>query len=135
MKIVVDTNILLVSISSRSKDNWFWRDIIAGAFQLYVTTDILIEYAEIISEHMGKDVANAALDLLLELPNVHFVQKYYYWQLVEIDPDDNKFLDCAIAVGVQYIISNDKHIKVIEQYPYFKIQLVKFEVFKALLGK
>jgi uncharacterized protein len=135
MKIVVDTNILLVCISPRSKDNWFWRDIIAGVFELYVTTDILIEYAEIIGEHMGKTVADAALDLLLELPNVHLVQKYYYWQLVEIDPDDNKFVDCAIAAGVQYIVSNDKHIKVIEQYPYFKIQLVKFDVFKALLGK
>ena len=99
MKIVVDTNILLVSISPRSKDNWFWRDIIAGDFELYVTTDILIEYAEIIGEHMGKNVADAALDLLLELPNVHLVQKYYYWQLVEIDPDDNKFVDCAIAAG------------------------------------
>jgi uncharacterized protein len=43
MKIVVDTNILLVCISPRSTTNWFWQDILAGDFQVYVTTEILLE--------------------------------------------------------------------------------------------
>ena len=132
MKIVVDTNILLVSISSRSNSNWIWQDILAGVYQVYVTTDILLEYAEIIERFMGKEVADATLDLISELPNVHLIQKYYFWQLVEDDPDDNKFIDCAIAAGAKYLISNDRHLNVIKKYPYFNIQLVKFKEFEAL---
>ena len=71
MKVVIDTNILLVSISPRSATNWLWQDIVLGRFDVYVTTDILAEYAEIIAQHMGKETSEAALDLLTELPNVH----------------------------------------------------------------
>ena len=135
MKIVVDTNILLACISPRSTANWLWQDILSGAFEVYVTTDILLEYSEIIDRNMGAEVAEAALDLLSELPNVHLVQKYYFWQLIETDPDDNKFVDCAIAAGAHYLVSNDKHFKELEKYPYFNVQLMRLEEFKALLGK
>jgi uncharacterized protein len=135
MKIVVDTNILFVCISPRSSAHWLWQDILAGVFEVYVTTDILMEYAEIIGESMNPKVAEAAIDLLSELPNVHLIQKYYFWQLVEADPDDNKFVDCAIAVGANYLISNDKHLAVLKHYPYFNIQVLKYEEFKKLLGK
>ena len=41
MKVVIDTNILLVCISLRSSTNWIWQDILRGRFDVYVTTDIL----------------------------------------------------------------------------------------------
>jgi len=41
---------------------------------------------------MGQEVADAAVDLLTDLPNVHLIQKYFLWQLVEADPDDNNLL-------------------------------------------
>lgn len=135
MKVVIDTNVLLVSISPRSDDNWLWQAILLGEIDLYVTTDILAEYAEIIEQQMGKAVADAALDLLSDLENVHNVTKYYSWQLVEIDPDDNKFVDCAIAAGAEYLVSEDKHLRVINQYPYFNITSLKLAEFKLLLGK
>jgi uncharacterized protein len=135
MKIVIDTNILFVCISPRSSAHWLWEDIVAGVFDVYVTTDILLEYSEIIGGSMNVKVAEAALDLLSELPNVHLIQKYYFWQLVEADPDDNEFVDCAIAAGAQFLISNDKHLAVLKQYPYFNIQLLKYEEFKTLLEK
>lgn len=135
MKVVIDTNVLLVSISPRSDDNWLWQAILLGEIDLYVTTDILAEYAEIIEQQMGKAVADAALDLLSDLENVHNVTKYYSWQLVEIDPDDNKFVDCAIAAGAEYLVSEDKHLRIINQYPYFNITLLKLAEFKLLLGR
>jgi uncharacterized protein len=135
MKVVVDTNVLLVSISPRSKSNWLWQAILLGEIDMYVTTDILDEYAEIIEQKINKAVSDAVLDLLSDLPNVHNINKYYFWQLVEVDPDDNKFIDCAIAAGAEYLVSEDKHLRVIKQYPYFKITLLKLAEFKILLGK
>ena len=132
MKVVVDTNILLVCISPRSEAHWLWQSLLDGSIDLYVTTDILIEYAEIIGREMGKEVADIALDLLSDLPNVHTVQKYFFWQLIEADPDDNKFVDCAVAAGAVYLVSNDKHFKVLQKYSYFNIELLEFDAFKAI---
>lgn len=133
MKVVLDTNVLLVSISPRSSSNWLWNSLLSGEFDLCVTTDILDEYAEILEREMGQEVAEAALDLLMEIPNVQVIHKYFHWQLVEIDPDDNKFIDCAIAASAHYIVSHDRHLRVINQYPYFGIQLITIFDFQLIL--
>lgn len=134
MKVVIDTNVLLVIISPRSPFNSIWQALLSGKFQMYVTSDILDEYAEIIERQMGLRVAEAVLDLLTELPNVHFIQKYYHWQLIEADPDDNKFIDCAIAASAELLVSHDGHFRVINQYPYLNINLLSATAFQALIA-
>ena len=47
-KVVLDTNVLLVSISERSRLHWVFSSLLEGKYVLCVTTDILSEYAEII---------------------------------------------------------------------------------------
>ncbi len=54
-KVVLDTNVLLVSISERSRLHWIFRKLIEKEYILCVTTDILAEYAEIIEQHMGAE--------------------------------------------------------------------------------
>lgn len=135
MRVVIDTNVLLVCLSPRSKEHWLWQSLLSEAFEIYVTTDILNEYAEIITREMGHEVAEVALDLLTDLPNTHQIQKYFLWQLIEADPDDNKFVDCAIAAGAHYLVSEDRHIRIIRQYPYLGIELVSLSEFKAKLHK
>lgn len=134
MKVVVDTNVLLVSISPRSKSNWLWQALLDGQFDLYITTDVLDEYAEVIGREMGQVVAEAALDLLMELPNVYQIQKYFLWQLIEADPDDNKFVDCAIAAAANFLVSQDKHLRILHEFPYFNVRLITLPAFKELLG-
>lgn len=133
MKVVIDTNVLLVCISPRSNAHWLWQSLLSAAFELYVTNDVLHEYSEIIGREMGQEVADAAVDLLTELPNVHLIQKYFLWHLVEADPDDNKFIDCSIAAGAHFLVSEDRHLRVIQKYPYFGVELVSLEVFRDKL--
>ena len=133
MKVVIDTNVLVVSISPKSSSYWLFELLLKGDLTLCVTTDILDEYAEIIERRMGAEISEMAIDLLLTLPNIHFIHKHYYWQLVEKDPDDNKFIDCAIAAQAKYLISNDKHLTVLNDHEYFGITLLKLENFKKLM--
>jgi uncharacterized protein len=135
MKVVVDTNVLLVCVSPRSNANWLWQSILQGTFEICITTDILNEYAEIIGREMGLEASEIALDILTDLPNVHFIQKYFAWNLIEADPDDNKFIDCAIAAGAKYLVSEDKHFKILRQFPYFQIEVVSLENFKSILSE
>lgn len=51
--VVLDTNVLLVSLSRRSKYHWVFRALIDEVFHLAVTTEIVLEYEEVVERHMG----------------------------------------------------------------------------------
>lgn len=40
---------------------------------------------------------------------------------VEKDPDDDKFIECAVALNAQYIITGDKALRDIEDYMGIKV--------------
>ena len=77
MKVVIDTNVLLVSISSRSSMHWVWQSLLAQKFTLCVTTEILAEYEEKIGEHMGTKTAEFSLSTILNLKNIELVTTSY----------------------------------------------------------
>jgi uncharacterized protein len=109
MKIVLDTNVLLQIISSRSPHHWLWNDIRQGKITLCVTTDILDEYHEMIASFYGNaQFADDVLDAILYLENLVRVEKYYFWGLPFKDEDDQKFVDCYVACGAEYLITEDK---------------------------
>src|ERR1700733_9722802 len=99
LKVVIDTNILLVAVSKRSPYHWIFQGLIKGDFTLCITTDILLEYEEIIGKEMGATVAVNVIRTLENLPNVELITKYFCWDLIKTDPDDNKFTDCTIAAN------------------------------------
>lgn len=78
MNVVLDTNVMLVAVSERSPFHWIIAQLEMGNYNLCLTTDILIEYNEIIERHMGSKVADLALKAILQLPNLVFVNKYYF---------------------------------------------------------
>jgi len=133
MRIVLDTNVLLVSFSSNSDLHWVWKSLLDNRFSLCVTTDILLEYEEVITRHVGYTIAQAVLDAISDLPNLIFVTKHIYWQLIEQDPEDNKFVDCAIACNAKHIVSEDKHFNVLKQISFPKIEVIRVAAFKELL--
>lgn len=44
MLVIVDTNVLLVSVSSRSKYHWLYRAILDKKINIAFTNEILTEY-------------------------------------------------------------------------------------------
>ncbi|MBK9013554.1 MAG: hypothetical protein IPM82_05425 [Saprospiraceae bacterium] len=67
--------------------------------EIAVTTEILAEYEEQLSDFYAPAVADGVLQQLDILENVHHIQVYYKWNLIADDPDDNKFSDCAVAAS------------------------------------
>lgn len=133
MNVVIDTNCLLVSISPFSKYHWLFQLIINEKLTVHVTTEILAEYSEIIGKKYNENVSNQVIQTLLELPNVKPVYIHYQFNLIYSDPDDNKFVDCTIASNADYLVSNDKHLNVLKEVPFPKVNLVKLEEFEALV--
>ncbi|MAT53520.1 MAG: putative toxin-antitoxin system toxin component, PIN family [Saprospirales bacterium] len=133
-KVVIDTNVLLVSISDRSRLHWIFANLLAGNFTLCVTTEILAEYAEIIERHMGREVSENTLAAITYLPNVEFVNTYYRFKLLK-DDDDNKFVDCAIAASASYIVTHDKDFKILAEIDFPKVRVIGTEEFEMILTK
>jgi len=133
VNIVLDTNVLWVSISRKSKTHWVFQALLAGAFTLCVTTDILEEYEEITGQKLGEATATAVMEVLENLGNVAFITRYFQWNLIKADPDDDKFADCAIASNADYLVTNDRHFNVLKTVSFPKINVLNSEEFKRLL--
>lgn len=133
MKIVLDTNVLVVSISKRSRFHPIWQAILHGQIVLLVTEEILKEYAEIIGQLMQPEVAEDVISGLEVLSNVVYVNRYYYWDLIRQDPDDNKFVDCAISGGASYIVTSDGHFKILKSIPFPKVEVIDPETFLLMV--
>ena len=132
-KIVLDTNCLIASLSRRGQYYPVWKGLQAGEYVLCVTTEILEEYAEIITQKMSVEVATNVIHLLLESKYVEFVNPYFRLQMISADPDDNKFVDCAFAANATYIVSDDKHYDVLKDVDFPKILVLKLKQFLGLL--
>jgi uncharacterized protein len=109
--------------------HYIYHRLIAGKFDLVVSHEILLEYEEIIQQKYGTVTANVFLLLLRELPNVHHVVPYYRWLLIETDPDDNKYCDCAIVGKADYIVTADKHFNLLKNNTFPKLTVVTIDEF------
>ncbi len=132
MKIVLDTNVLLTCISPRSKDNWIFLRFLNEDFTLCLTNDILAEYEEIIGREMGLKASTDLIQVLSNAPNVELVTTWFRWGLISLDPDDNKFVDCAIACNATYLISEDRHFNILKDVPFPKVTVLNVNNFKAV---
>ncbi len=133
IKIVIDTNVLLVSISARSLYHWLYKAVIEKKIDVYLTTEILHEHEEKIAEHWSVEVSRTVVRTLTEMSNVHLITTYFRFQLIINDADDNKFADCAFAADADFIITNDKHFDILKSISFPKINIVRLEEFESLL--
>lgn len=113
-KIVLDTNCLLQIISQKSPERIVWDKILSDDVVLCVSTEILLEYTEILSIYTSPSVAENIVKAIKLRPNTQFIEPHYNWLLLP-DPDDNKFVDCAISANARYVVSDDKHFKVLKR--------------------
>jgi uncharacterized protein len=131
--VVIDTNVLLVSISKQSPYHWLYKAVIEKKIEVYLTTEILHEYKEKIAEHWSVDVARTVVRTFTELSSVHLITTYFRLQLINNDPDDNKFVDCAFASNADFLISNDRHFDVLKTISFPKINTLRLEDFQPLI--
>lgn len=133
MTVVIDCNIIVMCLTSRSPYHTIYKRLTQGKFNLAINTEIMLEYEEIIQKKYGIPSANAFISLLKELPNVHYNIPYYKWQLIKDDIDDNKYCDCVIAGEASFLVTEDKHFSVLKSISFPKIKVISIDDFVDLL--
>ncbi len=131
--IVLDTNCLLAVLPSISPYHQVWTDLLEGNICLCVSNEILEEYEEVLTQKINVEISKAVIKLILSLPNLKRVRPTYFLHLIEVDPDDNKFVDCAFCGEAELIVTNDTHFNVLREIQFPKIFIMKLQEFLKIL--
>ncbi len=133
MRAVVDTNCLLASIPPKGQGYWLYEAFIAKKFTWVVSTEILLEYYEMITLRFSKETADLVIEIMLSKSNTELAEPSFIWNLIEADPDDNKFANLALSVGATLLVSNDKHFDIFNAIDFPPLNVVKLNEFKEIL--
>ena len=71
---------------------------------------------------------------IIRSPLQRVFNPHFRFRLIEPDPDDNKFVDCAIVAGADYIVSEDTHFRVLETIPFPKVNVIRLNRFMEELA-
>ena len=128
-RIVIDTNCLLVILPSQSPYHKIWTEFLDERLEICVSNEVLMEYEEILSEKTSPFFAETIIKTLLNKRNLIRISPVWRFHLITVDPDDNKFVDCAICGQAEYLVSNDKHFTVLRNVEFPYVSLVRIQEF------
>ncbi len=131
--IVLDTNVVISMLSRKLNFQNILFSLIDGDYNLFVTTEIILEYEEKINSFFNKNQTDTFMRLIDTLPNVHKIQSYYQLNIITADPSDNKFVDCAFSCNAEYIVTNDKHFNILKKIDFPKIRIITIEDFLKII--
>lgn len=130
-RVVIDTNCLIQMLGRHSSYRPAWEAFREQRYTLCISNEILSEYEEILSAKASPLTAELFTRLILQARNVLRTDPHYSFGLIEQDPDDNKFVDCAITSGADYIVSEDAHFHCLASIPFPKVNVIPLDKFLA----
>jgi len=121
-RVVIDTNVFVSSFFGGKPrqiiDLWKTGDI-----TLCLSPPIVEEYVEVLRRldlQEGQELQEL-LQLFAQGFHLIYAAKTPSLGIVQDDPDDNKFIECAVALHCKIIISGDKHLLSVREYMGIKI--------------
>ena len=106
-----------------------------GKNKLCVSNEILEEYIEILQRLTDNETAEYVVKTILNSPFVELITPFYHFNLITVDPDDNKFVDCAISANAHSIVTNDHHYDVLKDIAFPKVNVVNIQQFCIYLSQ
>lgn len=134
MRIVIDTNIVVSGIFFGGKPAELLKLVLLGrSISAVATREILSEYQATIDYLLGKYNGRklnftpvplfSAMEIINSASNIALCR----------DPDDDKFISCAIDGKCLYIVSGDKDLLALKEYQ--NVQIVTVAKFFRLLSE
>ena len=122
MKVVIDTHLFVSSFfgGNPRKIIDLWKQ---GKIILCLSKEILDEYIDVL-QRVGlkdEDEIEELLSLFAKGVNIVFTAKTPRITAVQTDPDDDKFIECAVALRAEVIITGDQALRAVGEYMGVKI--------------
>lgn len=126
MKIVVDTNVLISATFWNGDCNRIIEKAERKELELVISKDILDEFSSVLDYKEIQDkIKNKNLEMKRTIEKIAsistIVEPQEKYQVIKDDPDDDKFLDCAVAGKAEFIVSQNKHLLKLKEFKNVKI--------------
>jgi len=118
-----------MAISDRTRYYRVWQAFLNDEYTLCVTNEIIEEYVEVIGSNISSRAAEAVVYIVMTRQNVLHIDPHFRFGLITAAPDDNKFVDCAIAANAKYIVTQDHHFDVLKDVSFPKVDVISIEQF------
>ena len=117
MKIILDTNVFISGIFFSGPPSQILKAWQNSRLQIVLSQEILNEYQRV-AESLAAKFPTIDILPIIELITIHgqLIDTEGFDVSVCDDPDDNKFMECAIAGNSEIIISGDKHLLKVSGY-------------------
>lgn len=126
--VVLDTNVLVSALITPkgSFPHQIYQKFKEQEFILLTSAPILSEIEDVINRpHLVKNYSltiNQRRKIIKELMALSFVvSETQELKVVINDPDDDKFISCAVVGEADYLVSGDNHLLNLKQYQNIKI--------------
>lgn len=116
LRSVLDTNIWVASILWRGKPYRIRKFAERRAFTSVLSLAILAEITRVLREYFGLSDEEAYEWLCRIGESSEVITPTRTLNAVPGDPDDNKFVECAVEGGARYIVSRDNDLLRLGQY-------------------
>lgn len=116
IRAVLDTNVFVSSFfgGNPKKIIDMWKN---GEIRICLSKEIVDEYVAVLKRlDINPDHLKALLELFATGYQILFTSQTSRLDLIREDPSDNKFIECAVALKADCIISGDKALLKIENY-------------------
>ena len=125
MKVVIDTNVVISAVFFGGVPRRIVEEAMAGRVQVCATAAIVEEYNEVVAEMIERKQGRLRRDVLA--PFIACLKLVEPVSSVAVcrDPDDDKFISCAVDAGAKYIVSGDKDLLVLGKYKDIEIVTAK----------
>ncbi len=134
LRAVIDTNLFVSGLFAQKGNAYQLQQLwLAQAFELAVSDQILAEIKATLQKpylheklfvHKGEE--DEIIDLIRERAFV-VTRDRYKTDRLKTDPDDNKFLACALEAKADFIVSGDNHLLELKHYQ--GIQIITAKIF------
>lgn len=111
IRVVLDTNVLISALlKADSAPALVLSLILGGHIKLCLTADIYDEYRGVLAREKFQRLDQAIVKkVLLALKRKsHWVSPSTRLNVIKIDPEDNKFLECALTAKAEFLITGNK---------------------------
>jgi putative PIN family toxin of toxin-antitoxin system len=117
MRVILDTNVFISGIFFSGPPSQILKAWANQSLQIILSQQILDEYQRV-SEELSSQFQEIDILPIIELVTIHgqFIDTQGLDISVCEDPDDDKFLECAVAGKCKIIISGDKHLLKLSGY-------------------
>lgn len=122
MRVVLDANVFISAvISSQGNPAEILRLWEQGRFDLAVSAPLLEELERVVHYpriqkryNLSEGYVQRFLRLISHMAII--VEPSVELDVVEKDPSDNRYLECALAAGAAYIVTGDAHLLELREY-------------------